>query len=655
MNMQFCTPTGFAAPYGYPQGQGAAVTYADTQYPLHPGYPGLQYMYGYQPHRAPMMADRGGLGDGKTESKPRLSKEEVEKLEKVFQENPKPSSSVKAQLADGLGLERPRINNWFQNRRAKAKQERKQEEYEARRAAEKSASEPSSPDEDSSSGVLDSLSEGSQKRTQPSSAAFPHVSSPSQITDASHEDEDDDEEEDDDHEDENENDKDTDHGINNANAACMQSVVSTQADLAETYHSPLSVDFSQSDSVGFTHTHNSGGYLQPRSMSSDFGLFTSQLGHSPNSALDGRTGDVHNNLPSRVERSMSSEGHSSQHYTSMHNTGFQSSTTRAMFFSPVSSGDTCDITENPFDSSVSPGCHSDQASHAAQGIPTPTDSFKSPPPPANIASRRNIPRPAALQAASLRSRSFNIPKTALDGSKRMDMSSPGSSMRRISSATGMGTGRIQKCSVGPRSPFFGRAEALLQYHTRSPVGSGAPTFPGAAPPTPMTPAVFDQHHSREPTVISASPDDGSFVLSMGVTPNFVQDIKEEHDLKTPPTTPGMMAEFGTNGFVNAFGSGFNITTDQPLLTPFFHSEFPDLSIQNVPGYVETSDGGSSTPVYANMMGSGLEHHSFTGNAMANTQYDWDANESVVSSRSSPGYPRSKQIQFTQNMTPQDYH
>ncbi|KAI1120638.1 hypothetical protein F5Y10DRAFT_257954 [Nemania abortiva] len=83
--------------------------------------------------------DRRGLFDDKMESRPRLSKEEVEKLEKVFQENPKPSSSVKTQLADGLGLERPRVNNWFQNRRAKAKQERKQEEYEARRLAEESA------------------------------------------------------------------------------------------------------------------------------------------------------------------------------------------------------------------------------------------------------------------------------------------------------------------------------------------------------------------------------------------------------------------------------------------------------------------------------------------------------------------------------------
>ncbi|KAI1129545.1 hypothetical protein F5Y10DRAFT_150332 [Nemania abortiva] len=653
MNMQFCPPQGFAPQaYGYPQGQTPSMAFADPQYPLHPTYP-LQYMYGgYQPHRQHMMTDRGSLCDGKTESKPRLSKEEVQKLEKVFQENPKPSSSVKAQLADGLGLERPRINNWFQNRRAKAKQERKQEEYEARRLAEKSDSEPSSSDEDSYSGAMDSLSEASHKRTQPSSAAFPHVSSPSQITDASHEEEDD-EDDDDEEENEDENDESANHGLNDANSICMPSSVSTQADLADTYHSPLAMEFSQPDSSAFTHPHNSAGFPQSRSVG-DFGLFAS-LDHD-NNALEGRTSDFQDGLP-RGERSMSTESHNSQHYPSMHGAALPNPSTRAMFLSPVSNSDACDMSESPFNTNASPDCHNDQASHVvSQGMPTPTDSFKSPPPPANIASRRNIPRPAALQAAALRSRSFNIPKTALEGPKRMDNPSPILSLRRISSATGMGPGRIQKCSAGPRSPFFGRPEALLQYHTRSPVGSGTPTFPGAAPPTPMTPAVFDQHHSQEPAVMSASPDDGSFSLGMGITSNFVQEIKDEHDLKTPPTTPGIMTDFGTNGFVtNPFGAGFNITTDQPLLTPFFHSEFPDLSVQNVPGYVETSEGSPSTPVFANMMGSNLEHASFTGNAMANTQYDWDANESVVSSRSSPGYPRSKQIQFTPNITPQDYH
>lgn len=56
------------------------------------------------------MGDHAGLVDGKTESKPRLTKEEVDRLEKEFRKNPKPSSSVKAQLADSLRLERARIN-----------------------------------------------------------------------------------------------------------------------------------------------------------------------------------------------------------------------------------------------------------------------------------------------------------------------------------------------------------------------------------------------------------------------------------------------------------------------------------------------------------------------------------------------------------------
>ncbi|KAI1825502.1 hypothetical protein F4861DRAFT_537964 [Xylaria intraflava] len=628
------------------------MAYTEPQYSLHPAYTGLQYMYGYQGHRPPMMSDRGGLCDGKTESKPRLSKEEVEKLEKVFQENPKPSSSVKAQLADGLGLERPRINNWFQNRRAKAKQERKQEEYEARRAAEKSASEPTSPDDDPSSGSMDSLSEGSHKLSRSSSAAFPQVSSPSQITDASLEDEDD-EDGDDEHEDGNEA---VSERLEDVKSARVVSSASTQAEAAEPFRSSVPVELPQPDATSFTHPHNPAGYLQTRSMS-DYGLFTSSLGHGPNAVGHESAIDVPHGLPME-ERSLSSEAYNgSQHYSSMHSTTLPSASTTPVFFSPVSTDDTCDGSDNPFDT-ASPDCHSDRSSShvVSQGMPTPTDSFRSPPPPADIASRRNIPRPAALQAASLRSRSFNISKTGLDGPKRMDISSPVASMRRISSSTGIGQGRIQKSSAGPRSPFFGRtAEALLQYHNaRSPVGSGTPTFSSAAPPTPMTPALFDHHHVREPAVLSASPDDGSFALGIGVAPPFVQEMREEHDLKTPPTTPGMMTDFGTRFVGNGFSAGYGMPADQPLLTPYFNSEFPDLSIHHVPGYVETSEGDPATPVYTTMMDS-HPHHPYGGSVMPGTQYDWDANESVVSSRSSPGYPKSKQIHFTQNMTPQDYH
>lgn len=425
----------------------------------------------------------------------------------------------------------------------------------------------------------------------------------------------------------------------------MQTSVSPHADFPDTFHSPLSLEFSQSDPAGFTQTHSPGAFLQPRSMT-DYEMFTTPLIHE----TDGQLGGIQCGLPPRAERSMSSEGHSSRHFIGLRGS-------RSMFFSPMSNGDACEMSESPFEDTASPDYHSDQAPRSvSRGMPTPTDSFRSPPPPANIASRRNIPRPAALQAASLRSRSFNMPKTALDGPKRMDISSPVSSMRRISSATGIGPGRIQKSSSGPRSPmFFGRnAEALLQY-TRSPVGSGTPTFSGAAPPTPMTPALFDHHSVQEPAVISSSSDDGSFAMGGGIGPHFMQELKEEHDLKTPPTTPGMMSDFRTNNYLaNNFGSGFNLTTDQPLLTPYLYSEFPDLSMQHVPSYVQ-QDGIPSTPVFGNMMGSSLEHHALTRNVTSNTQYDWDANEAVVSSRSSPGNARSKQIQFTPNITPQDYH
>ncbi|KFY72441.1 hypothetical protein V499_07400 [Pseudogymnoascus sp. VKM F-103] len=62
----------------------------------------------------------------RNDAKPRLAKQEVELLERHFQENHKPPSSLKRQLAENMGVQVCRINNWFQNRRAKAKHEVKQ-------------------------------------------------------------------------------------------------------------------------------------------------------------------------------------------------------------------------------------------------------------------------------------------------------------------------------------------------------------------------------------------------------------------------------------------------------------------------------------------------------------------------------------------------
>lgn len=81
-----------------------------------------------------------------TESKPRLSKEEVELLEAEFQKNHKPNSTVKKGLAESMRVDNARINNWFQNRRAREKKEKNIREYEARQKLEQDPSKPESGD-----------------------------------------------------------------------------------------------------------------------------------------------------------------------------------------------------------------------------------------------------------------------------------------------------------------------------------------------------------------------------------------------------------------------------------------------------------------------------------------------------------------------------
>ncbi|KAI5292628.1 hypothetical protein KEM52_006190, partial [Ascosphaera acerosa] len=81
------------------------------------------------------------LEDTESLSRPRLTKEQVDTLEAQFQAHPKPNSSVKRQLAMQTNLTLPRVANWFQNRRAKAKQQKRQAEYEKKLAEEKAEKE----------------------------------------------------------------------------------------------------------------------------------------------------------------------------------------------------------------------------------------------------------------------------------------------------------------------------------------------------------------------------------------------------------------------------------------------------------------------------------------------------------------------------------
>lgn len=65
--------------------------------------------------------------NGVADVKPRLTKEQHDILEAHFQQQHKPSTNTKKGFAEALGVPIDKINNWFQNRRAKVKQDLKKQ------------------------------------------------------------------------------------------------------------------------------------------------------------------------------------------------------------------------------------------------------------------------------------------------------------------------------------------------------------------------------------------------------------------------------------------------------------------------------------------------------------------------------------------------
>ncbi|KAF2706616.1 hypothetical protein K504DRAFT_60658 [Pleomassaria siparia CBS 279.74] len=74
-----------------------------------------------KPATAPPAKNHTGCAD----VKPRLTKEQHDMLEAHFQTQNKPSTSTKKGFAETLNVPVDKINNWFQNRRAKVKQDHK--------------------------------------------------------------------------------------------------------------------------------------------------------------------------------------------------------------------------------------------------------------------------------------------------------------------------------------------------------------------------------------------------------------------------------------------------------------------------------------------------------------------------------------------------
>jgi hypothetical protein len=300
--------------------------------------------------------------------------------------------------------------------------------------------------------------------------------------------------------------------------------------------------------------------------------------------------------------------------------------------------------------------------------PAPSNPFRSPPPPMDIASRRKKVqhKPAALTADTLRSRPPMGPRTVshAEGFRR-PMDSPVSSpMRRIVSAGGNRTvlsGRVSKSGVesAQRSPInlggFAEAGAFMEqnYHTiRLPpsLTAGSSLNSSLAPPTPMSPREREMTLVKRDTRSTASPVEGgmNFVFNAG-TGGFT--TMEDQNLASPPETPQaqMVMHPSSNGWpIMEFSEkqwNFEVP-DEPLYTPA-HDTFPLELHMPQPAYLTMSQ--PVTPAFGQfnpnfMFGHEGESQSpqYTLSTQPHSEYSFPDAHSYMS----PSMTKQKTFQFS---------
>ncbi|KAK2776260.1 homeobox transcription [Colletotrichum kahawae] len=549
-----------------------------------------------------------GVGGKATETKPRLAKDEVEKLESVFQKNNKPNSSLKKQLAEEMRVDIARINNWFQNRRAKAKQEKRHALNEEK---ERQKSEQDAETRDTTADTVKEYyaSNDQEEDLRPSAAPFPPVRASAETTlvTASPPVE--------------ETEPETE----------MEEMVHATAEETEAeYTSPespncpaqdINISYSLTNDNFFPETCDYATSL-PSEAASQAPCLTISIPQFMTEITDPTSASSYQHLPGSTDLG----GMASHYMTSMPDSLHVDIKQEQMQSEGVTGFD-----------QFSP----ESMAHSPPEITT-TDFRFRPPPTIDIASRRNSKRPAQL-VSCMRSQSYNFsgPKTGIEMSRRIEAPSP---MRRVASATGNFPRGIQKAtSAGPRSPLcFDRNQEnlLLQMAGHSPVSRSS-----VAPPTPNTPVVpTQQQHMREATVSSmSSEDEKSYSVQTNLTvPQYAMDPT----MRTPPDTPGLM----TNMSGSLFPYDYQVP-DEPLHTPSFGTFDNEFALQtNVPTYVAQGCGSQPvTPSFApNPMGPAF-YSSFGG---GNTEYNW-SDASSMAIKPSPEQTSSKHYAFN-NITAQDF-
>lgn len=590
-----------------------------------------------QHHRAALMMGHGGMhGSKQAEPKPRLAKDEVELLEREFAKNPKPNSSTKRELAEQMGVEVPRINNWFQNRRAKEKQMKKTAEFEAQQARERANSESSSVDDQDQVAEGDYNSTTFQQQMGMSTAIFGEP-------DSCHDDSD--ETQSDRHQsvfEESEadvpNQAPTQHTTSSPASPSSDGYVQVEYDntasAVQTSHMMSGLSHAATQPNPFDQEHNEEEFQTP--VPFDMGLSAPHVrdGLMPSFEV----------IPAQDE---TLQGHNMNTFTE-----------RGYFDMSLPQFPSQLIAEGlPSNSDGSPGHTQSPEVHIKPenlspcslpaSLPMGADlRFKSPPPPTDIASRRNMRRPAPLGLSAMRGGAG--PKTSLEAPRRSETASP---MRRISSATGGLPGRIQKSfSNGPRSPFMMERtkEAIFQSLQNSQAQAAAPLGTALSPVSPA-----------EGNGQNASSDDEQGYTFGAV--NGFPVYKADSNMKTPPDTPALASNFPEHFFPSSVDQAWNfVPHDEPLPTPSLcshgGSELEFSVAPQMPGYVASSQ--PVTPSFPPSIGPTYNGF-FNGANLTNAEYTFpDSYPAESSARSSPIAPpktRQLQFQFAQNVTPQDFN
>ncbi|KAE8394294.1 hypothetical protein BDV23DRAFT_147634 [Aspergillus alliaceus] len=514
-------------------------------------------------------------------SRPRLTKEQVETLEAQFQAHPKPSSNVKRQLAAQTNLSLPRVANWFQNRRAKAKQQKRQEEFERMQKAKTEAEEAArikienTGKSDSNADTNEETDKDTPKQSFDQATSDDRAKTPASTSRSKHQ-------------------KTRSESAREATFASLQRALNAAVAAREHYspddqgQSGTIHEGSVSPTTTFSGTNHHGDSRATQSASntpfsewenkdSSISWTASQspqehLGYSAAESLTvpGLDGSHHqttqHNDGLQFQPSQDDEW-SSQVQTTKSFPGYRSSSDAEASYNAVR------YTLQPENSLSRRGSSDDLADslegigiHAA-GLPIRTDrsSWKEAGKELDLAARRKRPRPAAIGTS--RSSSMLGGSSSMSPTTRLPSYSSAPGVRQSKSAQCLNSryAGVRKASAAQRSPLnlssFAEAGALSTTKAEmSSMLSPAVTTGGLAPPTPLTPD--DLHH-----FLPNTPSDGGYCLSAQPTSQlFPTSQPMQINIASPPATPLAMDMLSTYQYHSVA---------PPMSAPAHYTSFPD--------------------------------------------------------------------------------